>query len=108
MEFQPLGVGAMNSPRYRLAGLRLCTSGRRIMFNGGAATEALVRMRKRRAERPAVLCSALIAAQLPGLASRSWLVGWPSLSYHGSSRRGSSLRIRCRSGCRPLAFPQAE
>ncbi|MFI6959976.1 hypothetical protein ACIBJI_41740 [Nocardia sp. NPDC050408] len=50
MEFQLLGVGAMSSPPYRPAGLLLCSSGRRIMFNGGAATVALVGTRKRRAE----------------------------------------------------------
>ncbi|WP_245713835.1 MBL fold metallo-hydrolase [Nocardia vaccinii] len=39
MEFTLLGVGAMNSPRYRPAGLLLRTSGRRIMFDGGPGAE---------------------------------------------------------------------
>ncbi|MEV6139202.1 MBL fold metallo-hydrolase [Nocardia sp. NPDC051990] len=39
MEFKLLGVGAMNSPRYRPAGLLLCSSGRRIMFDGGPGAE---------------------------------------------------------------------
>ncbi len=39
MELELLGVGAMNSPRYRPAGLLLCSSGRRIMFDGGPGAE---------------------------------------------------------------------
>ncbi|MFX0579002.1 MBL fold metallo-hydrolase [Nocardia nepalensis] len=39
MEFTLLGVGAMNSPRYRPAGLRLRSSGHRIMFDGGPGAE---------------------------------------------------------------------
>lgn len=39
MEFELLGVGAMNSPRYRPAGLLLRSSGRRIMFDGGPGAE---------------------------------------------------------------------
>lgn len=39
MRLTLLGVGAMNSPRYRPAGLLLAWRGRRVMFDGGPGTE---------------------------------------------------------------------
>ncbi|RSM80888.1 hypothetical protein DMH04_28660 [Kibdelosporangium aridum] len=39
MRFVLLGVGAMNSPRYRPAGLLLSWRGKRIMFDGGPGAQ---------------------------------------------------------------------
>lgn len=39
MRLTLLGIGAMNSPRYRPAGMSLARRGRRVMFDGGAGAE---------------------------------------------------------------------